>query len=253
MKTSSSVGRLHGDIRDPDVRAVEPAHGLGDPAALASQRHHEDAVLALRSLVGERRERLDRGGLLVVGLERHLEALAAHAALELVGGALRDHLAVVDHRDAVREPVGLVEVLGREQHGRAGGHARLDRLPELEAAARVEPGGGLVEEQHRRAGHQRRGEVESAAHAAGVGLRQAVGGVGEREALEQLARALLRRAAAEVVEPPDHLEVLEAGEVLVDGRVLARRGRSARAAPPRPSPRRGPPHARCRRRAAAAS
>ena len=38
---------------------------------------------------------------------------------------------------------------------------------------------------------------------------------------EQLARALLRRTAAEVVQAPDHLEVLEAAEVLVHGGVLA--------------------------------
>ena len=53
------------------------------------------------------------------------------------------------------------------------------------------PGGRLVEEQHRRARDERGREVEPAAHAAGVGLRHAVGGVGEVEALEQLAPARL--------------------------------------------------------------
>ena len=90
----------------------------------------------------------------------------------------------------VGEPVGLVEVLGREQHGRAAGDAALDRLPQAEPAARVEPGRRLVEEQHRRAEHERGREVEPPAHAAGVGLRGPLGGVGELEALEQLvARA----------------------------------------------------------------
>ena len=40
----------------------------------------------------------------------------------------------------------------------------------VDAAARVEPGGRLVEEQHRRARDERGGEVEPAAHAARVGL-----------------------------------------------------------------------------------
>ena len=88
-------------------------------------------------------------------------------------------------------------------------------------AARVEPGGRLVEEQHRRPGDERGGEVEPAAHAARVGLDQPVAGLGEVEALEQLGRALARRLAAEVVEPADHLQVLEPGQVLVDGGVLA--------------------------------
>ena len=61
-----------------------------------------------------------------------------------------------------------------------------------EPAARVEPGRRLVEEQHRRAEHERGREVEPAAHAAGVGLRRPLGGLGELEALEQLVRA--RRA-----------------------------------------------------------
>ena len=39
--------------------------------------------------------------------------------LELVGRALGDHRAVVDHDDLVGEPVGLVEVLRGQQHGGA--------------------------------------------------------------------------------------------------------------------------------------
>ncbi len=62
-----------------------------------------------------------------------------------------------------------------------------------EPAARVEPGGGLVEEEHRRAHHQRGGEVEAAAHAARVGLGQTIRRVGELEALEQLRRRASRR------------------------------------------------------------
>jgi hypothetical protein len=50
-----------------------------------------------------------------------------------------------------------------------------------------------------------------------VGLGDAVAGLVELEPVEQLTRASLRRAFAEVVEAPDHLEVLVAGEVLVDG------------------------------------
>ena len=68
---------------------------------------------------------------------------------------------------------------------------------------------------------ERRGEVEPPAHAARVGLGGPLGRLGELEALEQLVRARLRVLARQVVELPDHLEVLEAGQVLVDGRVLA--------------------------------
>ena len=57
---------------------------------------------------------------------------------------------------------------------------------------RVEAGGRLVEEQHRRAVDERGGEVEPPAHAARVGADGPVGGVGELEALEQLVGARLR-------------------------------------------------------------
>ena len=106
--------------------------------------------------------------------EGDLDPLAADLALELVGGALGDQAAVVDHRDPVGEPVGLVEVLGRQQQRVAAGDVLLDRLPEADPAAGVEPGGGLVEEQDAAAGDERRGEVEAAAHAAGVRLHEPV-------------------------------------------------------------------------------
>ena len=74
------------------------------------------------------------------------------AAFSSPGGAVGDHAAVVDDRDRVGELVGLVEVLRGEQHvvpsatsSRITSHMPLP-------AGRVEPGGRLVEEQHRRPG-----------------------------------------------------------------------------------------------------
>ena len=89
-------------------------------------------------------------------------------------------------------------------------------------AARVEPGRRLVEKEDRRPCDQRRGEVEPPPHAARVGADEPAAGVREAEALEQLARrGRARLALREVVEAADHLQVLGAGQVLVDGRVLA--------------------------------
>ena len=64
--------------------------------------------------------------------------------------------------------------------------------------------------------------VEPTSHATGVGLGGPVPRVGEVEALEQLARAVAGLRATHPVQPPDHVEVLEAREVLVDRGVLAR-------------------------------
>ena len=218
--TSSSVGPAQPEVVDADAHLVEPAHRLDDrPRALADgEPTVSPSALGASSDIGAsaRTARLDRGG---VG-EVDLEALAADAVLELVGRALGDHAAAVDHRDEVGEPVGLVEVLGGQQHRRALGHEPLDRRPHLQAAARVQAGRGLVEEEHRRAGDERRAEVEAPAHAARVGLDHAVGGLDEVEALEQLLPAALGLRAAHAVQAADHDQVLEAGEVLVDGGVL---------------------------------
>ncbi len=193
-----------------DYRALALADGQLDRIVLDH---------GLSSLIGPAMRRLF--GLLVIG-ERDLEPFAADHVLELVRRAVGDHSAVVDHRDPVGQAIGLVEVLGGQQHGGAVVDQVLDRLPQAEAAARVEAGGRLVEEDHRRLGDQRRGEVEPATHAAGVGAwPSGLGSVAEVEALEQLGGSLLRRGAAHPVEAADHGQVLGPGQVLVDRGVLA--------------------------------
>ena len=86
----------------------------------------------------------------------------------------------------------------------------------------IEARGRLVEQHHGRAAGQARAEVEPAPHAAGVGGDAAVGGLGQPEALEHVGGAGLGLAHRQPVEPPDHLEVLAPGELLVDGGELAR-------------------------------
>ena len=203
---------------------VEPPHGLREDAGPGAHRHADRAPLestpATPRPVGHRRERLERA-IAVGGLpEDDLDALAAELVLELVGRALGDHAAVVDDRDLVGQVVGLLEVLRRQEDRGALPHELGDHVPHPEPRAGVEARGRLVEEEDRRPRDERAGEIQAAAHAARVGLREPVAGVGELEALEQLARPVGRPAPAQVVEPPDHLEVLEAGEVLVDRRVL---------------------------------
>ena len=64
-----------------------------------------------------------------------------------------------------------------------------DDVPHAQPAAGVEAGRRLVEEQQPRPPDERAGEVEPAAHAAGVGLDDPVAGVDQVELLEQLAGA----------------------------------------------------------------
>ena len=150
-----------------------------------------------------------------------LEDLAADAILELVAGPLRDHPPVIDHRDPVGELVGLLEVLGREHDRRPVADELPHDRPDLVTAARIEPGGGLVEKQDPRTREQARREVEPAAHPSGVRACRTVGSVGELEALQQLGRPPSRLVAREVEQAAEHLEVLPPGEDLVDGGELS--------------------------------
>ncbi len=153
--------------------------------------------------------------------EVHLDHVAADARLELVGGAERDHLAVVDHRDAIGETVGLVEVLGGQKQRRPVVHQLRDEIPQIDARTRVEAGRRLVHQQHPRSPDEARPEVETPPHAARVGAHEALGRVGQAEARQRLGRADLRVLPAQAVQLADHLEVLAAGQRLVDRGELA--------------------------------
>jgi hypothetical protein len=145
----------------------------------------------------------------------------AHRCLELARGSLGDHLAAVDDGDALGELVGLVEVLGAEQHRGALADERPDDVPDLVARARVEPGRGLVEEHQLRRDDDAGGDVEPPAHSAREVLDQTGAGVAEPERLEQLVGACLGLGALEPQQPAEQDEVLAPRQLLVDRGQLA--------------------------------
>ena len=133
-----------------------------------------------------------------------------------------DDLAEVDHGDRVGERVGLLEVLrGQEDAGALGGqHA--DQVPDVVALAGIEARGRLVEEDHLGPADQARGEVEAPPHATGVRLDATIGGLGEPELIQQLRGTGPGVGPAEVEQAGEQLEVLPAGQLLVDRGVLPR-------------------------------
>ena len=132
-------------------------------------------------------------------------------------------LAVVDDPDAVGEDVGLLEVLGREEHRDAvlAGEAR-HLVPERRAALRVEAGRRLVEEEDARPVDEREREVEPPLHAARVAADLAVGRLGEADALEQLLRRGLALGLREPLQHRLQPQVVAAGEQRVERRLLER-------------------------------
>ncbi len=86
--------------------------------------------------------------------------------------------------------------------------------------ARIEPGGGFVEEQDARSHDEARGQVKPAAHAARILLDRLAAGVGQAELAEQLVSPAPRDICGQVVQAPEHHQVLAARENLIHGGVL---------------------------------
>ncbi len=193
----------------------------GGGAVVGGEGEDAGARVEVRAVRGERREEVQGAGAARGVGEGEGEAFAADAGLEGGGGALGDDPAVVDDGDGVGQLVGLLQVLGGEQHGGAGGDQFPYALPGVGAAARVEAGGGFVQDDHGRAGDQRPGEVEAAPHPAGVGAAGPVGRLRQAEAVEEFGGAPAGGAASRAVQAGHQVQVLAAGQLLVDGGVLA--------------------------------
>src|SRR5689334_21645719 len=68
---------------------------------------------------------------------------------------------MVDDRDAIAEPLGLVHIVGREQDRAARGLELLDEVPDLAARLWIEPRRRLVEEEQIRVADDRAGDGQS--------------------------------------------------------------------------------------------
>ena len=138
------------DVVDLDRAVLQPAGDagqVGDAVGRRGELARARVDVDLGAGAGEQLARRRQVG--GVG-DRDDQAGVARLLLELQRRALRDDPAVVDHDDVVGELVGLFEVLrGQQQRGALGDEAA-QHLPQIAAAARVQAGGGLVEEQHGR-------------------------------------------------------------------------------------------------------
>jgi hypothetical protein len=68
---------------------------------------------------------------------------------------------VVDNRNTVAQPFGLVHVVSRHENRAALFPERTDDVPELAPRLGVEPGGGLVQEEKLRVTDQRASDGEA--------------------------------------------------------------------------------------------
>lgn len=142
--------------------------------------------------------------------------MAAGRRLELRRAAGREVAAAGDHVDVLAELLDLGQVVRGEQHAPALGGERGDHPAQVPGDRRVQPEGGLVQQQVRRVVDEAAGDREPLRHAARVPLHRGVGGVGEADELQQFADPGAQDGVGDVVEVAEVAEVLGAGELAVD-------------------------------------
>ena len=218
-KTSSRVGRDQLQRLDRDPGLVEGADDAGDVGGAVLDLD-QDPLAVLR------RQQLADLGADALGLgdralgQQQLDVWVADFVLQRLRRALGDDPAAVDDPDVVGQLVGLLEVLGGEEDGRAFFVQLPHLLPDRLAADRVEAGGRLVEEEDARFVDQRRGEVEAALHPARVGADPAVGGVAQADPVEQAVGALAPAGGRQPLQGRLQADQLAAGHQRVERRFL---------------------------------
>ena len=222
-KTSSSVGPAQADVVELDAGVGEQAHGIGQAGGAVVDGHGDTAsgVVDARVLAAERCEQLDRAAEVVVAADADLHDVAPGQRLQLVRRARGDRTAMVDDDHMVGELVGLLEVLRRQQHVGAAVDEGADGVPQVDPAARVEPGGRLVEEQQARRADEAGPQVEAPAHAARVVANQAVAVVGQADLVEHRVGGVTGGRPPVPEQAGDHHQVLPASQRRLDGGVLA--------------------------------
>src|SRR5688572_127072 len=115
------AGAAHREIRELDARVEERAQRL---VGLSRRARHDRKSRTFDTALNRAAEMpLEKPGCLVETMrvgERDMEKAGARGLLQLAARAFRDLAAVVDDGDALRELVGLVHILCREQDRHAG-------------------------------------------------------------------------------------------------------------------------------------
>jgi ABC-2 type transport system ATP-binding protein len=130
--------KAYGDV--PVLRGVDLSVAAGSVFALLGPNGagKTTTVRILATLLAA-----DGGTARVAGHNVAASRAAVRGAIALTG----QH-AAVDDRDPVGQDVGLLEVLGGEEDGHAAADELGDHVPHVRAAARVQAGRRLVEEEH---------------------------------------------------------------------------------------------------------
>ena len=192
MNTSSRLVSRRRRRVTPVPRATWAQRGL-ERRRIGADRH---AARRRRARPARRRARRAARSATRVepGAGRRRRSMRPERGDHLGDGAVGEQPAVGDVVDAVAA-LGLVHVVGRDQHGHARGGEAVDLVPELAPRLRIDAGGRLVEQQQLRLVHDAGGERQPLLPAAGQLAGELVAAGGEAERVERLARRVRARSA----------------------------------------------------------
>ncbi|CDN43449.1 hypothetical protein BN871_CZ_00200 [Paenibacillus sp. P22] len=200
---------VHQRLQNP----VQIVHGrvalnAQTPLLLVHRAHAGNLAEALKA-VSRARLQLDRQ-ILDIGDDR----------LELLLGAVRDDLAVIDDGDPGADFFDFLHVMARVDDRAAGFVELLHRLQNVIPGLGIDADGRFVHDDQTRLVRDGAGDVQPALHAAGEGGRAAPGAVAEADEFERFFGPLLQQLAPQAVEAGEEGHVLVGGHVVVDGQVL---------------------------------
>src|SRR5699024_5877869 len=147
--------QLHADAFEFAHQTGHRSPGAGDPAA---------HVLTgdLDAGVGDGVQRHSGIGDPVGGGHFEVHQVAGHGGLEVVGGVGGDDAPAVDDDDPIAERVGLIKVVGGQEHGGTAFFAQCaDVVPQVHPRLGVQTGGGLVQEHQVRVVDEAHGDVQA--------------------------------------------------------------------------------------------
>ena len=201
---------------DLEVHAVDGGE-VGEPAGLVAR--DDDRLLTAIELGFLRHV----GGATIRPLrqqrdEGRLDRASTGLRLELGRRTGRQYAPLI-HRDQPVEPLGLLHIGGGDDDTHAGGAARaqpVDQIPELAPRQRIDPGGGLIQDQEVRIVDQRAAQAELLLHAAGELFRRPVGEVGQRRRLHQLGDAPVALGSGLAEQTGEERDVLTHAQIRIE-------------------------------------
>ena len=127
-----------------------------------------------------------------------------------------DHFTVVHDGQPMAQRLRLFHIVSGVEDASSGLRLRADQFEQAHAALRIDPDGGLIEQQHFGLMDDAAGEIEAPPHAAAELLDGLAGAVGKAGDFEHFLNALAEQGIAHALRAAPIVEIFESRQVVVE-------------------------------------